>query len=284
MRELSSLVGLQVIATDEGRRLGTVADALVDLSAGELVAVTLAQTPELRLILADDIDVIGSDALMIAGSDRVKSRDEAADAVARGRRVLAEPPQVITTQGHELGRLGAVHVEEGSCRIVRFEVPTGTLRDVTEGVLALPVMEGIIHGEDTVIVPHEVVARRLAGGGGLRGTFRSLARRLRAGVAEVGERSEQLEEKLKAGAQKAREKADKVAREARETTDKLADQAKEAVEEATKSEEEEEPGGESEKQGEEGTEIVPGPATPLPGEPEDEASPDPDEAADERSE
>ena len=59
MRELSSLIGLQVIATREGKCVGTVADALVDLAAGKLVALTLAKTPELRVVLADDISVIG---------------------------------------------------------------------------------------------------------------------------------------------------------------------------------------------------------------------------------
>ena len=65
MRELSSLIGLQVISISEGRNLGTVGDVYVDLTAGELVCVTLARTPELRVVLAEDMQVIGSDALMV---------------------------------------------------------------------------------------------------------------------------------------------------------------------------------------------------------------------------
>jgi sporulation protein YlmC with PRC-barrel domain len=52
MRELSSLIDMQVIATDEGKRLGTISQTLVDLAAGELVAVLLAGPPGKSLVAA----------------------------------------------------------------------------------------------------------------------------------------------------------------------------------------------------------------------------------------
>lgn len=282
MRELSSLAGLEVIATDDGRRLGTVAEPLVDLAAGELVGVTLAKTPEMQVILAEDISIIGPDAVMIPSSEALRSREEVGEALARGRRVLGEPPTVITDRGARLGELGSVHIDEGSKRIIRFEVSGGTFRDVTEGVLAMPPMEGIVHGEDTIIVPHEVVARRLHQASGLRGTFRSLAQRLRGGMVQMSERSDELlregEQRLKRSTHRVRKRAEEFADEAREKADELADEAREAVEkarEAAKAEREEEAAEEPEeeqeqpqepqKEPEEGdTSLAPGPATPPP--------------------
>lgn len=301
MRELSSLIGLQVIATGEGKRLGTVADALVDLAAGKLVALTLAKTPELRVVLAEDIAVIGPDAVMIASSDRVKGREETAEALAGARQVLGEPPAVITTRGARVGQLGAVQIDEGSKRVVRFEVTSGPLKDVTEGTLALPVVEGIVHGEDTIIVPHEVVARRLEQAGGLKGALRSLTQRLRVGYEQVSERSEDFlhdsgeklkvqaaearkraaaaarEAKEKAGqlaedakekagqlAEEAREKAGHLAEEAKEKAGELADDAKEAVQRARGGEATEAEAGAEEATEAEVTALAPGPATPLP--------------------
>lgn len=233
MRELSSLIGLQVIATQEGKRLGTVSDALIDLAQGRLVALMLAKTPEPSVVLAEDIDVIGPDAIMIFSGEKVRTYEEAAEALAHGKSVLEQPPAVMTSKGIKLGELGAVHVEEGSGRIARFFVSAGPLKDVTEGALALPVVEGIVHGEDTVIVPHEVVARRLEQAGGLRGALRSLAHRLRARYQHASERSEQLLEqsgrRLKSQAEQAREKAAKLAEEAREKARKAAQEAKEKV-------------------------------------------------------
>ncbi|MGD9495597.1 MAG: PRC-barrel domain-containing protein [Armatimonadota bacterium] len=236
MRELSSLVGLQVIATAEGKRLGTVADALIDLAEGRLVALTLSKAPEPAVILAEDIDVIGPDAVMIASSAKLTSGEEAAQALAHGHSVLTDPPTVITTRGARLGQLGPIQIDEGSRRIVRFEVSAGTLRDVTDGALALPVVAGTVHGEDTVILPHEVVARRIEHGGGLRGALRGLAARLRSGYVQVAERSEEaLQEggaRLKVRAEEARKRAAELAKEAREKAEQVAEEAKEAGERA----------------------------------------------------
>ena len=233
MRELSSLIDLQVISITEGKRLGTVADALVDLAAGELVCVILARTPELQVVLADDIEVIGSDALMVSGRDKIRSREDLSDELERGKSVLGTPPAVMTSRGTQLGRLGPVHIEEGSHQVVRFEITGGPLKDVTEGVLALPVLEGTVHGEDTVIVPHDVVAQRLTHGGGIRGGFRTIAERLKGGYADISERSEGWlrdgSEKIKVGAGQARERADELTKAAREKADRLASDAKDAV-------------------------------------------------------
>lgn len=240
MRELSSLIGLQVIATNEGKKLGSVADAYVDLAAGELVCVTLAKTPELRVILAEDLDVIGADAIMVSDREKLRSREDVEEQLERGKRVLSSPPMVITSQGKTLGQLGAVQIDEATGKVIRFEVTGGAFKDLTEGVLALPVLEGIIHGEDTVIVPHDVVARRLEQAGGLRGTLRSLGEKLRVGIEDIGERSGEFvregEEKIKKGAEEARKKASEATRKAAEATEKarqriseVAEDAKEAV-------------------------------------------------------
>ncbi|MGI5818356.1 MAG: PRC-barrel domain-containing protein [Armatimonadota bacterium] len=238
MRELTSLIGLQVISTSEGKRLGSIADVYVDLAAGELVCVTLAKTPELRVILAGDIDVIGDDAVMVSDHEKLRGREEVAEELVRGKRVLSSPPAVVTNQGKTLGQLGSVQIDEGTKKVVRFEVTHGPVRDVTEGVLALPILEGIVHGEDTVIVPHDVVAGRLVQAGGLRGALRNLGERLKVGVEDIGERSGDFvrdsEQKIKERAEEARKKAAEATEKAKKRVGEVADEAKEATEKAKK--------------------------------------------------
>lgn len=236
MRELSSLIGLQVIATSEGKKLGNVAEAYVDLAAGELVCVTLAKTPELRVILARDIDVIGTDAIMVSDREKVHGREDVEEELERGKRVLSSPPTVITDQGKTLGQLGTVQIDEGTGKVIRFEVTGGPLKDVTEGVLALPILDGIVHGDDTVIVPHEVVARRLVQAGGLRGALRNLGERLKLGVEDIGERSSDFvrQQKLKERAEEARRKASEATAKAKERLGEAAEEAKEATARAKK--------------------------------------------------
>jgi len=236
MRELSSLIGLQVISTSEGKKLGSVAEAYVDLAAGELVCVTLSRTPELRAILAADIDVIGSDAIMVADQSKLKGREEVEEELERGKRVLSSPPTVITSQGKTLGQLGTIQIDEGSKKVIRFEVTGGPLKDVTEGVLALPILDGIVHGQDTLIVPHDVVARRLVQTGGLRGALRNFGARLRVGVEDFSERSGEFiregEEKLKKGAEEARKMAGEATEKARQRAEEAGEKASEAVDKA----------------------------------------------------
>lgn len=238
MRELSSLIGLQVISTGEGKKLGSVADAYVDLAAGELVCVTLAKTPELRVILAGDIEVIGDDAIMIADHSKLMSREDVEEELERGKRVLSNPPSVVTSRGKTLGQLGAVQIDEGTKNVIRFEVTGGPLKDVTEGVLALPILEGIVHGADTVIVPHEVVSRRLVQSGGLRGALRNFGERLKVGVDEIGERSGEFvresEQKLKEQASEARKKAGEATKKAKKRMSEVAEDAKEGADRARK--------------------------------------------------
>ena len=314
MRELSSLVGLQVIATSEGKRLGTVADAYVDLAAGELVCVTLAKTPELRVILAEDIAVVGDDAIMVADRDKLHGREDVEEELERGKRVLSSPPTVVTDQGKTLGELGTVQIDEGTKKVIRFEVTGGPLKDVTEGVLALPVLEGIVHGQDTIIVPHEVVARRLVQSGGLRGALRNLSERLKISVEDISERSGEFardtEKKLKERAEEARKKAAEATEKARRRVSEVAEDAKEAMEGEEEPEAPEPPEAEPDspraedaqeekeaavtpaEEGEEGeTHLVPEEATPLPereeteGPVEEETAPEETtEAQDESSE
>lgn len=247
MRELSSLIGLQVISTSEGKKLGTVADAYVDLAAGELVCVTLSKTPELRVILAGDIDVIGDDAIMVSGEDKLQGREAVEEELERGKRVLSSPPTVVTSQGKTLGNLGVIQIDEGTGNVIRFEVTGGALKDVTEGVLALPILEGIVHGQDTLIVPHDVVARRLVQSGGLRGALRNFGERLKVSVDDISERSGEFvresEKKLKQSAEDARKKAGEATEKARKRVSEVAEEAKEAIEheEPEPSEEAEEP-------------------------------------------
>lgn len=226
MKDLSSIVGLQVIATDEGKQLGSVSQALVDLAAGKLVAVALGK----KAILAEHIEVIGPDALMVSSSDKVKSRAALKKQIAGASEVLENPPQVVTDKGTSLGRLASVHLDPATKDILRYEVTGGALRDAIEGVVSLPVLEGTVHGEDTVVVPHEAARQHLLQTrGGLRGQLARIRGVFQTRYQQAGERTQELRqqgaERLKAGAEKARETAGRLTREAREELQEVVDKA-----------------------------------------------------------
>jgi uncharacterized protein YrrD len=254
MRELSSLIDMQVIATDEGKRLGTISQTLVDLAAGELVAVLLAGPPGKSLVAANDFQVIGDDALMVSDSEVLKSKSEIEEDLARSRDVLANPPTVMTDQGTVLGELAGVTLDDDGRTVLRYGLTGGPLRDVATGATSLPILKDTVHGQDTIIVPHRAAHEYLAKASrGLKGNLDKLASVFRAKYEEISERSEELyhesedrlredeeiserseelyhesEDRLREGTAKARERADE-----------LVEQARKKVQEATEHDDEE---------------------------------------------
>jgi len=225
MEDLSSIVGLQVIATDEGKQLGSVSEALVDLAAGKLVAVALGK----KAVLAEHIEVIGPDALMVSSSDKAKSRAALKKQLTGAADVLESPPQVVTDKGTSLGHLASVHLDPVTKDIVRYEVTGGALRDAIEGVVSLPTLEGTVHGEDTIVVPHEAARQHLLQTrGGLRGQLARIGSVFQTRYQQASERSQELRqqggEQLKAGAQKARDGASKLTEQARRRTQEMTDE------------------------------------------------------------
>jgi len=220
MKDLSSIVGLPVIATDEGKQLGTVSQALVDLSAGRLVAVVLGRPPGKKTVLANDIESIGRDALMVSTSDKARALNTSQELGGLAD-VLESQPPVVTDQGTSLGRLAAVYLDPQTMAVTRYEVTGGVLRDALAGAVSLSVIEGTVHGQDTIIVPHDAAKEHVAATrGGLKGQLERIARVFQAQYKQASERTGELchegGEKLKAGAEKARQAASTLTDEARQ--------------------------------------------------------------------
>jgi len=221
MRELSNLSGMQVIAVDEGKRLGTISQALVDLAAGELVAVVLSGPPGKSLIMSRDFKVVGQDALMVDSARVLKSRAEVESDLARAREVLANPPTVITDKGTRLGTLANVMLADDGRTVVRYGISGGPLRDVATGPTALPILKGTVHGQDTIIVPHDAAHKYLAeASGGIKGGLEKLSKVFRQKYSAISERSGELyresEERLRASTAKARQRAEELIEDARQ--------------------------------------------------------------------
>ena len=163
MREVSSLLNSEVISVKEGKRLGVISQPVFDLAAGKLLGVIVGKGPGEKGIRAADIKTWGPDLVMVEQGEVAKRLSEIPELLA-GRRDPGRPPQqVVTDAGQRLGRLSRVYLEGGKFQVVRFEVSGGAWRDLTEGVLSMPVVKGIIHGPDTIIVPAEAVAKATEG-------------------------------------------------------------------------------------------------------------------------
>jgi len=163
VREISSLLNSEVISVKEGKRLGVISQAVYDLAAGRLLGLIIGKGPAEKGIRAADIKTWGPDVVMVEKSEVAKRLSELPELLDARRDPGRPPQQVVTDAGQRLGRLSRVYLAGAKFQIVRFEVSGGAWRDLTEGVLSMPVAKGIIHGPDTIIVPAEAVAKATEG-------------------------------------------------------------------------------------------------------------------------
>lgn len=183
MREISSLLNSEVISIKEGKRLGVISQAVFDLAQGRLLGIIIGKGPAEKGIRAEDLKTWGPDVVMVEHGEVAKRLSELPELLAARRDPGRPPQQVVTDAGQRLGRLSRVYLEGDKYLVVRFEVSGGAWRDLTEGVLSMPVVKGIIHGPDTIIVPAEAVAKATEGVG-LKTSVEKAAEAVREAAAE----------------------------------------------------------------------------------------------------
>ncbi len=177
MRSLDQIEGMLVMSTKEGKNLGRVRHCSADLAKGELVGL-IVYDPDTKKewgLAASDIEVLGRDAVMVESEALIK----AVSAISRLQRyrldTAAEPLQVVTSAGRQLGELGRVYLDSESLKIVGYEVTGPTLKTVVDGTPHLPVMKGAIHGEDALVVPPHAEQHLERSTGGLKQAWARLA-------------------------------------------------------------------------------------------------------------
>ncbi|MFP3903919.1 MAG: PRC-barrel domain-containing protein [Armatimonadota bacterium] len=225
MRRLSSLKGLSVIATSEGVDLGTVDEAIYDLAEGVVKGLIVRSGSTEKGIDAADVEVIGADAVMVKETSAAKPLSQVPELADRRRGSDGKPPAVVTGSGQKLGTVGEIYIDPKEKTITRFEISGGMIRDLTDGTLSFPVVEGLTHGRDIVLVPDEVITGIDSGEGGLRGAWAKVAKQLKEEYSSASKRAEDLYRESTRSVQSAMA-------EARERSRKLSDTVAEKIEEA----------------------------------------------------
>ena len=211
MREISTIVGLEVIGIADGKVLGRVSEVVCDLASGRLVGLILGQGPAEKGIAADAIITIGDDAVMVPSSEVAQPLSQMEE-LMKYRRPEGKALEVVTDDGRRIGRVVRIWIDPYEKVVTRYEVSRGVVQDVTEGRIMLPIMDGTIHGSDTIIVPAAQTMELAGHAGGLRDALRKLSQRVKEQSAA------------------AREKAEEAARVARERLQQAVEAAKQQAE------------------------------------------------------
>jgi uncharacterized protein YrrD len=198
MRDLASIIGLKVFSSKEGREVGTVSQAIVSLSSGALEGLIVGKGPSEKGIAASDVEVIGTDAVMVGTYRVARHLSELPSLMERRRDPAAGPREVLTAAGRRLGVLSTVYIDPINKRVSRYEVSGGAWRDITEGVICLTPMEGTVDGRDSVVVPAEALAAT-PGEGGLKQQLAKLSELAKSQAQQAAESLSETGDSVKKG-------------------------------------------------------------------------------------
>ena len=160
MRKIQEVLGLPILNISSGKSVGVVKDLLFN-QHGEVKGVVVDQGglfSKPHFVAFEDIGAIGDDALTIGAEEYLQSIApyKGYYGFSSGKQAYKELP-IITTNGHELGRIEDVYFLEELGKIVGYEISDGFISDITEGRRTIQRPSKVIIGEDALIIPsHEV--------------------------------------------------------------------------------------------------------------------------------
>lgn len=177
MRKGHNIIGLTVLAADDGAELGTVRDLIFDHDADQCAALLLDEGgffSAAEVVCWEEIKALGPDAVMV----RSKSSRTSVDHVPRLKALIDHETvlsgtRIYTTTGEDLGTFGDVYVDEATGKVMGYEVSGGFVSDTMSGKRYLAAQHSVQVGEDVVIMPPSaatILAEQAANQpGGLKG-------------------------------------------------------------------------------------------------------------------
>lgn len=159
MIKIGDLIGLPLISTSQGDKLGNVQEIILNVKKGVITGFVLDKGGFLRekkIVDAGQIKSIGDSAITVPFHElKYDSELENYSNCINYKNIIGKP--VYTHCGKSLGIIQDILVNEENGHIVGFEVSEGIIHDILEGRGIIPLPKSTIYGKDTVVVPNYVI-------------------------------------------------------------------------------------------------------------------------------
>jgi uncharacterized protein YrrD len=194
MRKGKNVVGQAVVSFEEGRRIDTVKDLLISESNDGIVALLVDEGGLLsssRVVSIEAVRSFGRDAVVIGDAKSVipaSDDPEVRSIINRKEKLLGK--RVVTDTGDLMGSVSDVYFEEGTGRILGFEVSGGMLGDMARGTSFLAVEEIERLGPDVIFVRPETGENLEGQVGGLQGALQDAGDKVGEAASRAGEQAQ----------------------------------------------------------------------------------------------
>jgi uncharacterized protein YrrD len=158
MRAFHDLIGMPLVAVDEGKRLGTLRGLEFDGSSGQVQGLyfTGGDGQPDGMLPWSAVRSVGRDAITVESASAVTP---GADAAHRGKAADVRNRAVVTENGNRLGVVSDYDVDENSGRILTYHVGTGgLLGKLMHTEVAFPQSAIRAFGPDAIVVADSVIA------------------------------------------------------------------------------------------------------------------------------
>jgi uncharacterized protein YrrD len=173
VRKGKSIIGKDVLSLEDGVKLETVSDVVIDPEGRRLVAIVVTEggfMSSSKVVATDEVTSYGKDAVVVRNGASVVSVADHPDLrsmVDHDEKILGK--KVFTSNGDEQGSISDIYFDEPTGAIVGYEVSGGLLGDAAKGTSYLATDEITSIGKEVVFVPPEAAAVLEAQVGGIQG-------------------------------------------------------------------------------------------------------------------
>lgn len=156
----NDVIGLKVISKNNGRNLDKVEDIVYDPHEQRVRALLLDSGgwfSDAKVILIDEINSIGKDAVIIDSENQIRKASDVTDRVAniaKDDKYLTKT-KIITDSGNDLGSVTDIYFDADTGKVNEFEVSQG-FKDMRSGKKRVKVDNIITVGVDATIVKEVV--------------------------------------------------------------------------------------------------------------------------------
>ena len=165
----SEIVGLPVICVPGGKMLGIVRDIAFCNKERQAKAIFIENTGINRnrcLIMLEDIDKIGKDAVIIKDIEKKKKIKEKTFKVGKLKEM-----KVYSKSGWELGVIKDILFDCKTGNIEGVEISEDIYQDLSKGRKIIPLIGKYEFGEDILLVDNDAVEEAISTGGGIKNRF-----------------------------------------------------------------------------------------------------------------
>ncbi len=157
--DIKQLKGIAVVAIDDGARLGSVSDVLVDLDHRCVRALVMNEGGLLRgnnrILDIGDVRSVGADAVMIQSRDLLKADREDTRYQTFPNLHTISSLRVVSQNGDLVGNMSTINFETSDGTFTDLEISKHGLLGSFQAKIVVPAAAAVSMGRDVIVIPNE---------------------------------------------------------------------------------------------------------------------------------